>query len=108
MDGQIITLKCMFDITRKTVTWTAGGLSIYNFDHGSMAIPSTSYKSRIIDYQYTELEHQLALMVNKGKDEGQQFKCAVQVNLITDEDDDIQIKEILGKLDILTRIILQI
>ena len=108
MDGQIITLKCMFDITRQTVTWTAGGSSIYNFDHGFLAIPSTSYKSRIKDYQYTELEHQLAIMVNKGKDEGQQFKCAVQVDLITDEDDDIQIQDILGKLDFLTHIILQI
>ena len=100
VDDQNITLNCVFDVTRQTVRWSAGGSPIYNFHNGKMAAPSSIYKNRIRAYQYTEREHQIVLMVNKSVDEGQQFRCAVPIDLITDEDDDIQIQEILGELDI--------
>ena len=100
MNGQNITLNCAFDVTRQTVRWSAGGSPIYIYDNGEMAILSSSYKIRMRDYQYTEREHQLALIVNKSEDEGQKFKCAVPIDIITDEEDDIQIQEILGELDI--------
>ena len=104
VEGQNITLNCEFDVTRQTVRWLAEGLPIYTYSHGYMAASSSSYKSRIRDYQYTEREHQLVFMVNKSEDEGQHFKCTVLIDLITDEDDDIQIQEILGELDIFPHI----
>ena len=92
-------------MTRQTVRWLAGGSTIYTYNHGNMAASSSSYKSRIKDYQYTEREHQLVFTVNKSEDDGQHFKCTVPVDLITDEDDDIQIQEILGELDIFPHIL---
>ena len=105
VDGQNINLICAFDVTRQKVRWSAGGSPIYTYNNGDMFASSSSYKSRIRDYQYTEREHQLVFTVNKNEDDGQHFKCAVPIDLVTDGEDDIQIQEILGKLDILTHII---
>ena len=87
--------------------WSAGGSPIYTYNFGTLTTPSSIYQSRIRDYQYTERKHQLVLMVNKSEDEGQQFKCAVPIDLITDEEDYIKIQQILGKLDNFTHIIVQ-
>ena len=106
VDGQNITLNCTFDVTRQTVRWSAGGLPVYAYNYGTLTIASSSYKSRLTDYKYTEREHYLVLIVNKSEDEGLRFKCAVPLDLVTDENDDIQIAEILGELDILQHIIL--
>ena len=100
-----MTLNCVFDVTRQSVRWLAGGLPIFTYNYGTLTIPSSFYQSRIRDYQYTEREHQLVFKVNKSEDEGQQFRCAVPIDLITDEADDIQIQEIFGKWDICLRIL---
>ena len=97
LDGQTITLTCQFDVTSQTVTWTAGGTSIYNYFNGDGFKANTVYKNRIQDYHVTEKEHQLVFLVSKSVDEGQKFKCQVRIGALVFETGEIQLEGIIGE-----------
>ena len=97
VDGQTITLTCQFNVSSETVTWTAGGTSIYNYFNGDGFNVNTIYKDSIQDYHVTEKEHQLVLLVNKSVDEGQTFSCQVRISALAFENSKTQLEGIIGE-----------
>ena len=97
MDGQNVSLICQINVSYHKLTWTAGGTAIYTYYNGNGAKASTIYKDRILDYQVTEKEHQLDLLVSKSVDEGQRFTCQVRISALVFETGEIHLKQIMGE-----------